>query len=66
MREQERQMISREECRELWEGNKRYAEQMGDDLNIGEAVLLAKKQDALYLAWCDGNFSALMIKPPEY
>ena len=58
-------MISREECRKLWKGNKKYVEAMGESLDIGEAVLLANKQDALYLAWYDGNYSALVTKPPE-
>ena len=43
----------------LWAGNKRYAEFMGEDLNIDEARFLAKKQDALYLAWADGNYGKL-------
>ncbi len=43
----------------LWAGNKRYVEFMGENLNIGEARLLAKKQDALYLAWADGNYQKL-------
>ena len=50
---------TREHCKKLWEGNRDYVQQMGASLNISEAVLLAKKQDALYLAWFDGNYNEL-------
>lgn len=52
---------SPEHCRALWEGNKRYVEEMGDKLHIDEARALVFKQDALYLAWFDGDFSALGV-----
>ena len=47
------------DIKKLWNGNKNCAEFMGDKLNIKEAVFLAKKQDALYLAWADGNYERL-------
>ena len=52
---------TKEQCRKLWEGNRKYVEQMGDRLHIGEAVRLAKKQDALYLAFIGGDFSKLKL-----
>ena len=51
--------MTKEQCYKLWCGNRDYVEQMGADLDIGEARLLALKQDALYLAWVDGDFSKL-------
>lgn len=51
---------SRDECREMWLANKQYVEFMGEELNISEAVSLSKKQNALYLAWFDGDFSELL------
>ena len=51
---------SREHCKALWEGNRDYVRSMGDSLNISEASLLARKQDALYLAWFDGDYSELL------
>lgn len=51
--------MNKEQCYKLWCGNRDYVEHMGADLHINEARLLAKKQDALYKAWADGNFSQL-------
>ena len=51
---------SREHCKALWEGNRDYVRSMGDNLDIGEAILFAEKQDALYLAWFDGDYSQLL------
>ena len=51
--------MTKEQCYKLWCGNRDYVEQMGDNLDIGEACQLARKQDALYLAWFDGDFSGL-------
>jgi len=51
---------SRGYCKLLWEGNRDYVRSMGGRLNIGEASLLARKQNALYLAWHDGDYRELM------
>jgi len=50
---------TREHCYNLWAGNRDYVEHMGDNLHIDEARLLVWKQDALYLAWFDGDFSKI-------
>ena len=50
---------TRKQCYKLWAGNRDYVVFMGDDLPLGEARLLAFKQDALYKAWADGDFSRL-------
>lgn len=50
---------TQEECKALWKGNKAYVDYMGDRLDINEAIALSKKQDALYLAWFDGDSSKL-------
>ena len=51
--------MTKEQCYKLWCGNRDYVEQMGDNLDINEARLLVFKQDALYKAWFDGDFSKL-------
>ena len=53
--------LTQQQCKKLWEGNRDYVQFMGDSLHIGEARLLAKKQDALYLAWFDNNYSSVSL-----
>jgi len=50
---------TREQAKELYEANKKYVEENGDDIHWNEQYLLAMKQDALYLAWHDNNFTRL-------
>ncbi len=52
-------MKLREVFKVIWKANRSYVTNNLDQLSTKELCKIAKEQDALYVAWADGDFSRL-------
>jgi hypothetical protein len=50
---------TRSGCQKLWDSNRRYVADNAHMICSSELIQIALEQDALYLAWFDGDFSKL-------